>query len=173
MKPLAALALAAGCYSTTPHRAEVRTAATDDSCRTAVADVFEAAGMVRRPPPPGQSLFYGPRLAPSNGSREMSGAGIGVTVAEGELAAGRCHVTLEALAPDSSCPPGAVAPLAAGTGPWALPPVVTSPIPPQSCEITYAPGNDNDAAVDELARRLREALGAHAQVDVGPARAVR
>jgi hypothetical protein len=33
------------------------------------------------------------------------------------------------------------------------------------CDLSYAPGAENDAAIDELARRLQEALGARARVD--------
>jgi hypothetical protein len=33
------------------------------------------------------------------------------------------------------------------------------------CELSYAPGEDNDAAVDELARRVKVALGPSARVN--------
>jgi hypothetical protein len=149
------------CYSTTPHRAEIASPAPSHDCLSAVANVFEDAGYVRRSPPPGLSFFYGPPFV----SSRVSESGIGVTVPQDELEQGRCHVILEALSPDASCSPAAEASLTAGTGAWAVPPRLVSPPPPRACNLSYAPGAENDAAVDDLARRLRIALGATAQVD--------
>ncbi len=38
-----------------------------------------------------------------------------------------------------------------------------------ACRLSYAPGEENDAAVDELARRVRVALGGGAHVNQLPA----
>ena len=49
-----------------------------------------------------------------------------------------------------------------------LSPQTSSPCPivrPVMCELSYAPGADNDAAVDELARRLQAARGPGARIN--------
>jgi hypothetical protein len=167
-----ALGLAAGgCYSTTPHRAEISTPATKDACAAAIGDVFERAGYVQLPTRQGLSYLFGPRLSGAYSSFLLAGSGIGVTVSPIAAAEGTCHVTIEALSPDVGCPVAA-GPLGCGTaqvvatnGPSGGRSTVqdgTPPcpvVPPAMCELTSAPGAGNDAAVDELARRLRATLG--------------
>jgi hypothetical protein len=177
-----ALAVAAGgCYSTTRHRAEVATPAGQKACAAAVSEVFERSGFNQLPTPPNLSMFFAPRVRASYSSFLEFGTGIGVTIAADAAARGTCQVTLEALSPDAGCGDNYGAPsmmtcqaqqAGEAIGMERLPRDSSSvqpqcPLtPPLACELSYAPGADNDAAVDELARRLQLALGARARVDV-------
>jgi hypothetical protein len=178
---LAPLSLAAGCYSTVPHRAQVATMGSARSCSDAVADVFARSGFVQLPTPPHLSMFFAPRIEGPYSSFLRTGAGVGVTLQQhGESPA--CAVTLEALSPDAACPDATVTINCGGTGsfvqnqeslplspplygPLGRQPQVCPVVPPLSCQLSYAPGADNDAAVDELARRVQVALGPAATVN--------
>ncbi|HEX4404263.1 MAG TPA: hypothetical protein VH560_05510 [Polyangia bacterium] len=179
---LALSSLGVGCYSTTPHRAQVASAAAPKECSAAIVDVFTRSGFIQLPTPLNLSMLFGPRIAGQYTSFMRTGAGVGVTIAP--LApGGECHVTLEALSPDVTCPAafgnlscdgtsGSVAMNAVNgdTYPMAASRMGTSsgPCPmsaPLMCDLSYAPGEDNDAAVDELARRLRVALSPAARLD--------
>jgi hypothetical protein len=178
---MAPLALAVGCYSTTPHRAEVASSATAHDCGAVIADVFARSGFIELPTPPNLTMFFAARTTGPYSSFLSTGAGVGVTLQQRDQDA--CHVTLEALSPDASCPgtqgglsgtlncrqlnaPGTPALAAPGYGVSSEPPcpVVGPPI----CELTSAPGRSNDAAVDELARRVQIALGGGAHVNQLP-----
>ena len=169
------MALAAGCYSTTPHRAQFATQATPKACSAAIGDFFANVGFVQLPTPPRLSMLFTARVSGPYTSFLRTGSGVGVTVNEGHADSETCDVTLEALSPDANCadahsplscvgangsvmmdavtgntvslPPG-------GNGPLSACPIVA----PVTCELSYAPGDDNDAAVDDLARRLHAAL---------------
>ncbi|HSZ82434.1 MAG TPA: hypothetical protein VLA14_09135 [Polyangia bacterium] len=169
--------LGLGCYSTTPHRVQVATATAPKQCATAIADVFARSGFVQLPTPHNWSMFFGPRLGGPYSSFLATGSGIGVTLQNEGGEAGTCHVTLEALSPDVDCPGSRSGPSGTlnclragmppdgsnGTGPSATP--LCPIVPSMMCELSSAPGDDNDAAVDELARRLRAALSPTARVD--------
>jgi hypothetical protein len=176
---LSALVLDAGCYSLTPHRAEVARMAPASACsdvfNDAVTDVFARSGFIQLPTPRNLSMLFAARTGGPYSSFLSTGAGVGVTVRHDD-AAGMCHVTLEALSPDVGCPgsdsgpsgtlncqrPGAPQTVEAyGVSTQAPCPVV----PLLACELSYAPGADNDAAVDELARRLQAALGSNGRVN--------
>jgi len=173
------LALSAGCYSMTPHRAQVAANANHHDCADAITDVFERSGFVQLPAPRKLSMLFGARMGGPYSSFLSTGSGVGVTIHNDE-GAGLCHVTLEALSPDVGCAgsdtgpsgtlncqvqgaPGAPARISYTGGVTNQPfcPVVPSTI----CELTSAPGADNDAAVDELARRLQAALGPSGRVN--------
>jgi hypothetical protein len=177
---LAPLPLGAGCYSTIPHRAQVATMGAERNCSEAVADVFARSGFVQLPTPPHLSMFFTARIEGPYSSFMRTGAGVGVTVQQhGKSPA--CAVTIEALSPDATCPDATVAINCGGTGtfvqnqqnlrsppppgPLGLQPPLCPVVPPQSCQLSYAPGADNDAAVDELARRVQVALGPSATVN--------
>jgi hypothetical protein len=175
----------AGCYATTPHKAEIASQASSQAdCAEAVAQVFDRSGFVQLPTPANWSMFFAVRTTGPYTSFLRTGAGVGVNVNQAGEGAGTCHVTIEALSPDANCPEGHT-PLtcdAPNGGIWTNA-VVGGPftqearptpgatrnlcpvVPPLSCEMSYAPGADNDAAVDELARRVRVALGPTARVD--------
>lgn len=141
-------------------------------CAAAVEEVFERSGFVQLPTPPNLTRFYSPRMSGEYSAFLGTGVGVGVTIEGASPQA--CRVTLEALSPDAGCAdehlplacsgPGAIqstpAPgtfpsySAIGTAPFICPRT-----PSLSCTLSYAPGSDNDAAVDELARRLRVRLG--------------
>jgi hypothetical protein len=124
-------------------------------------------------------MFFGPRLDGPYGSFLATGLGIGVNVQNDGGDAGTCHVTIEALSPDVDCPGSENRPAAAlscrrvsmpadgpGRSAAAMTSTVLCPVvPPVTCELSSAPGDDNDAAVDELARRLRAVLGPAVRVD--------
>jgi hypothetical protein len=181
---LAALALSgalvvggAGCYETTPHRVEVAARVAPTDCADTIAGVFAGAGFVQLPAPPRTSMFFGPRISGAYSSLLRSRSGVGVNVTNAAGAEGECHVTIEALSPDAGCPGSEMR----GGGPPLLCSVVRAPYggtltptgdpacgvsaPPAFCELTSAPSPDNDAAVDELARRLRLALGPKSRVN--------
>jgi hypothetical protein len=158
------------CYSTTPHRAQVATPAAPRACADAVSSVFARSGFVQLPTPPRLSMFFGPRMSGPYSSTLTAGTGVGVTIDPAALADGTCHVTLEPLSPDVNCVGTSPAPFSCRKpespeprGSWwsrdneppVLCPITQTPI----CDLSYAPGADNDAAVDELARRVRETLG--------------
>jgi hypothetical protein len=139
------LALLGGCYSTTPHRAEVVSRAQPQDCGAIVADVLGRSGLVQLPTPTWLSMFFGPGMHAEKPLVPM-GVGVGVTIDAANGGPGGCHVTLEALSPDPSC---------AGSDP--------SGLGSNICELSYAPGHD--ASVDELAQRVRVSLGPQAKVD--------
>jgi hypothetical protein len=178
LAPLVVVALVgmSACYSITPHRAQVVTRAAPRACADAVGEVFARSGFVQLPTPPRLSMFFGPRLSGPYSSTLAAGTGVGVTIDPAALAGGTCHVTLEPLSPDANCVGAwptpfscrrAEVPLARGPGwhrdsePQMPCPVTQTPM----CDLSYAPGADNDAAVDELARRVRETLGPQARVN--------
>jgi hypothetical protein len=167
---------AGACYSSTPHRAEVKTAATTKECASAVGEVFERSGFVQLTTPPNVSMFFVPRTSGPYHAFMNSGAGIGVTMSE--LDGKGCHVTLEPMSPDVGCSSRDMSPYEDwgchttgndGSTPFTSALGSRQPcpvVPTNSCQLSYAPGADNDAAVDELARRLRLALLDTALVDV-------
>lgn len=175
---LTSLGLGAACYSTTPHRVEVATQAAPQRCTDAIADVFSRSGFIQLPTPRHWSMLFGARVGGPYSSFLSTGSGIGVVVDHDGDARGTCHVTLEALSPDVGCPGGDNGPSgtlncrasgAPADGPWPYAATTSSPMcplmPSLMCELTSAPGADNDAAVDELARRLRTALGPSGHVN--------
>jgi hypothetical protein len=184
----AGLLALAGCYATTPHKAEVASQASSQAdCAKTVGEVFDRSGFVQLPAQPHWSMFFAVRTAGPYTSFLRTGAGVGVNVNQAGEGAGTCHVTIEALSPDANCPDGHT-PLACdgpnggiwtnavvggpGVADTARPPLTGATrtpcpvVPPLAgCEMSYAPGADNDAAVDELARRVRAALGPTARVN--------
>jgi hypothetical protein len=173
---IAALALLAGCYATTPHRAEVTAAEERATCNGAVGDVMTRAGLVPLTPPPRYSMLFGPRVTGQGLSYNKAPArGIGVVIREtsGEAGPHGCSVTLEAVSTDASCP-AASEPIecegAYAAAPSAPPPPYaatwSSPagcnLGPRTCEMAPVPGHDS--TVDDLARRVRDALGPGARV---------
>jgi len=175
----ASLGLAAGCYSTTPHRAQVATKALEGSCSDAVADVLARSGFIQLPTPVNLSMLFSARVDGPYNSFLRTGTGVGVTLHEGEYGRGSCDVTIEALSPDPSCSstlsidcleqgglinsmnPVTGAKVPGANGPPSATILPMCPLLPIACELSYAPGPENDAAVDELARRVQEALGAN------------
>jgi hypothetical protein len=173
---LGSLAVSVGCYSTTPHRAQVATKAAATECTDAIHDVFSRSGFIQLPTPRNLSMLFGARVGGPYSSFLSTGSGIGVTVHHDVDGAGLCRVTLEALSPDVGC-------AGSDTGPsgtlncqrQGMPPespfyggTTQNPcpvVPPAMCQLTSAPGVDNDAAVDELARRLQAALGPSGRVN--------
>jgi hypothetical protein len=174
------LGLAAGCYSATPHRAQVASNAAPRECSAAVADVFARSGFVQVATPPKMSMLFTPRTSGPYSSFLSTNTAVGVTLRPG-LGADTCEVTIEALSPDVDCPPppnGTSGTLNCqrqdspmhltpnGPGFGASPSMSACPTVPQpNCPLTYAPGADNDAAVDELARRVQVALGSEGHVN--------
>jgi hypothetical protein len=177
-----ALTLLVGCYSTTPHRAGVDVIAKPEACADIVRDVFARSAFIQIPGPPNLSMLFSPRMSGLYSPFLATGVGVGVVIAQVDAAT--CHVTLEAVSPDVSCPEmhgpltcggmGQVrTPAVLGAGPEvprgdylsAGPSTRCPTLPPLTCSLSYAPGASNDAAVDELARRLRERLGPLARVD--------
>jgi hypothetical protein len=168
-----------GCYSTTPHRAEIATPATATVCETTIRNLFAQSAYVQLPSPPHVSMFFAPRMRGPYTSFLEFGTGVGVTINAEAAGNGICQVTIEALSPDAGCGnnydspsmvscqdarahPFASAPPAATGAPAHLMPCPVTP--PLACELSYAPGAENDAAVDELARRLQAALKPPAQI---------
>jgi hypothetical protein len=182
----AGLVALAGCYATTPHKAELASqAASQGDCAKTVAEVFDRSGFIQLPTPANWSMFFAVRTAGPYTSFLRTGAGVGVNVSQAGQGAGTCHVTIEALSPDANCPEGH-SPLACdgpnggiwtnavvggpGIGdpravPAGGPRQICPAVPPMGCELSYAPGTDNDAAVDELARRVQAALGPISRVN--------
>lgn len=176
------LGMGAGCYSTTPHRAQVATRATVHECADAVTDVFSRSGFIQLPTPQNLSMFFSARMTGPYDSFLRTGAGVGVTLSQEAGTAGLCHVTIEALSPDANCADEHV-PLMCNSGAFGMTSmyantgaspmggngtagVQTEPCPivrPLMCDLSYAPGSD--AAVDELARRVQAALGPSGQVN--------
>jgi hypothetical protein len=171
---------AGGCYATTPHRAEVAAVARPNDCTAAVEDVFSRSGFIEVQTPANLSMLFSPRVVGPYSPFLGTGVGVGVTIAQ--VGTGTCHVTLEALSPDAGCAEEH-APLSCGgmgevrttavpgAGPASLPPnhLADGPdercpfTPPPMCTLSYAPGND--ATIDELARRVREALSPRVSVN--------
>jgi hypothetical protein len=174
---LAALALGSACYSTTPHRATAGTQVASGDCAATITDVFARSGFVQLPTPAHLSMFFGARMAGPYSSFLRTGSGVGVTIDPADQAAGSCHVTLEALSPDVGCPGGQAGPSGtlncqrldapgSPTGGYGVTSGMPCPtVPLLACELSYAPGADNDAAVDELARRVQAALGPNGRVN--------
>ena len=180
----ASLGLAVGCYSATPHRAQIASNAAPRECSVAVADVFARSGFIQVATPPKMSMLFTARTSGPYSSFLSTNTAVGVTLSQG-LGADTCEVTIEALSPDVDCPPPPNG--TSGTlncqplnAPWPVPrdgaiygpspQMATCPVVPQpNCPLTYAPGADNDAAVDELARRVQLALGTEGHVNQTPA----
>jgi hypothetical protein len=175
----ASLGLAAGCYSATPHVAQVASSAAPRECSAAIADVFARSGFVQVTTPPKMSMLFTARVTGPYNSFLGTNTAVGVTFRQGT---DTCDVTIEAVSPDVDCPPpqngtsGTLNCQRADTGSIVTPNGVLSPllplcptVPQPTCELTYAPGADNDAAVDELARRVRIALGGEGRVTPTPA----
>jgi hypothetical protein len=172
------LGLASGCYATTPHRAQASSPVAQGDCARTVSTVFANSGFIQVPPPPKVSMLFTPRIGGLYTPFLRTGAGVGVTLNQSEPTS--CHVTIEALSPDSSCTLlGAPLLCNGNTGPVAMDQVTgaMTPVPDGTlslpacpattllCELSYAPGPENDAAVDELARRVQAALGAAARLN--------
>lgn len=169
------LGMAAGCYSTTPHRAQVARMVAASECADTVSDVFARSGFIQLPTPRNLSMLFSARAGGPYSSFLSTGSGVGVTVHHDDDAEGFCHVTIEALSPDAGCAgdktgpsgtlncqrQGAPSTPAAAASDELLCPVV----PALMCELTSAPGADNDAAVDELARRVQAAFGPSGRVN--------
>jgi hypothetical protein len=182
---MAALGLGGGCYATTPHRAQVASSTTPSHCASVVADVFARSGFVQVARTPQLSMLFTARTAGPYNSFLPTGTGVGVKLTGESEGSGWCRVELEAVSPDADCvdvhSPFTCA--AQGAGTVAMDPVTgdTSSVPvpaprdayapacpivrPLLCQLSYAPGAENDAAVDELARRVRAALGENASVN--------
>jgi hypothetical protein len=162
----------AGCYSTTPHRAEIATPATPNVCEATIRNLFAQSSYIQLPSPPHVSMFFAPRMRGPYTSFLEFGTGVGVTINEQAAAEGTCQVTIEALSPDAGCGNNYDSPSMVScqndrahpfggpmVGPYIQPTTPPCPVtPPLACELSYAPGAENDAAVDELARRLQAAL---------------
>jgi hypothetical protein len=173
---LGSLGLAAGCYSATPHRAEIASSNTPVRCASVVADVFARSGFIQLPSPPKVSMLFGARTSGPYSSFLTTGSGVGVTLT-GDNGGSSCHVTIEALSPDVACH-DAHTPLTCGggamdvitgekiasSGNWSGTPPCPE-IGQTMCELSNAPGAENDSAVDELARRVQMALGPAATVN--------
>jgi len=170
------LGISVGCYSTTPHRAQVAQKAAASDCADAVHDVFARSGFIQLPTPRNLSMLFGARTGGPYSSFLSTGSGVGVTVHHDDDAAGLCHVTLEALSPDAGCPGSdsgpsgtlncqrqGIPPEPPGYGGMTQTPCPV--VPPIACDLTSAPGAENDAAVDELARRVQAALGPSGRVN--------
>jgi hypothetical protein len=146
-------------------------------CVATITDVFARSGFIQLPTPPNMSMFFGARIEGPYNSFLRTGTGVGVTLRRGGESQSACQVTIEALSPDASCSDAHV-PLACGhgamnpvTGDMIVAPTGNSsgspPCPivgaPLMCELSYAPGADD--AVDELARRVQDALGPSGRVN--------
>jgi hypothetical protein len=169
-----------GCYETTPHRAQVASSVAPKVCSNAITDVFARSGFIQLPTPPNLSMFFTARLDGPYNSFLRSGTGVGVTIDAAAANVDACHVTIEALSPDVGCS-DMHGPFACGSGGFGIDqvtggmvpagssaPSYTTPCPivrPLICTLSYAPGSDNDAAVDELARRVQVALGPSGRVN--------
>src|SRR3954464_7057854 len=102
---LALAASSAGCYATTPHRAEVAAYTTKPACLAAIGDVFTRAGFVQGQTPEGYTMLFTARTAGAPWPRTPPSTGVGVLVRgddPGAEAAGGCRVVLEALSIDSA-----------------------------------------------------------------------
>jgi hypothetical protein len=169
-----------GCYSTTPHRAEVATPATANVCEATIRNLFAQSAYIQLPSPPQVSMFFAPRIRGPYTSFLEFGTGVGVTINSAAAGNGICQVTIEALSPDAGCGNGYGSPSMmmcqdARAHPFAPSPMEGAGVqgqltpcpvtPPLACELSYAPGANNDAAVDELARRLQAAFGPKARVN--------
>lgn len=172
---IASLALLAGCYATTPHRAEVTAKGSRATCDEAVGDVMTRSGFVPLTPPPRYSMLFGPRVTGQGLSYNKAPArGIGVVVRETLVDLGSppaCSVTLEAVSTDASCPTEpfecegsyvatATAPPPPYAAGWNSPTACN--LGPRTCEMAPVPGHDS--TVDDLARRVRDELGPGARV---------
>jgi hypothetical protein len=173
---LAALVLLAvgptACYSTTPHRAQVAAVAAPRDCADAITDVFARSGFVQLPTPSNLSMFFSPRMNGPYSAFLVTGTGVGVTIDPAGQGGRDCRMTIEALSADVNCADehlpktcGGVAAPMVGSSPNVNGMPRCSVTAPVGCPMSYAPGADNDAAVDELARRLRERLGPRASVN--------
>jgi hypothetical protein len=177
---LGSLGSSVGCYSTTPHRAQVARMVAASECADAISGVFARSGFIQLPTPRNLSMLFSARVGGPYSSFLSTGSGIGVTVHHDDDAQGFCHVTIEALSPDAGCagdgtgPSGTLncqrqgapsTPAALGYGVSASNDLLCPVVPSLMCELTSAPGADNDAAVDELARRVQAALSPSGRVN--------
>jgi hypothetical protein len=166
----AAAGLASGCYATTSHKAEVALNVAPRACTNVVAGVFADAGFKQVPTPPRMSMLFAAKTSGLYDSFLTTGTAVGVTVVQG-MGADTCHVTIEAVSPDVNCPEmhgplrcgyggmdevtgtrTYIGPISPGSPPCPI-------VRPAVCELSNAPGEANDHAVDELARRVQSALG--------------
>jgi hypothetical protein len=163
---LCLLGAASGCYESTPHRVQVASAS-PATCAPVITQVFAQAGFVQLSTPRGLSMFFAARSGGPFDSFLRTGAGVGVTFArESSVGTPGCDFALEALSPDVSCPgaerygasmaPDAVLARRPSAANWVVPDPMNGTA---LCDFTSARSPDNDAAVDELARRVRVALG--------------
>lgn len=160
-------ALVTGCYATTPHRPEVQGFAARPACMAAIDDVFTRAAFVPRQTPAGYTAFFAPRMGVSQTRSQWADIGIGVVVSSSPAGeGGSCRVVLEALAMnDGTCSADESNLGCALPDPRVGPTVMACPVSLiTTCPMTSAPSPTNDALVDDLARRLREALGPNASV---------
>ena len=123
-------------------------------------------------------MFFAARTGGPYNSFLTTGSGVGVTLRQENGDDGTCRVTIEALSPDPSCSDvhgpfacqggamdattGAVVVATAGNGSGSPPCPIVRPL---ICDLTSAPSTDNNAAVDELARRVQVALGSSGRVN--------
>jgi hypothetical protein len=165
---IGALALVAGCYATTPHRAEVTATGPRATCDGAVSDVMTRAGLIALMPPARYSMLFGPRAAGPAAIPKSATMGIGVVIREETGAPGQqtCSVTLEAISTDTSCaaiePPECENPYLR-TGPSASRPYPLALCGSNmTCDMNQAPGHEG--AIDDFARQVRDTLGPSARV---------
>jgi hypothetical protein len=161
---IAALALLAGCYATTPHRPEVKAPAPKSACLAAVDDVFTRAAFVPMQTPAGYTAFFAPRMGSSQLQRRRAGLGVGVVVEAGVAVGGGCRVVLEALSNEGACPEVESLECSSMRSPFESVTLRSCQSDVTTCPMSTAPGAHNDAMVDDLARRLRETLGKDASV---------
>jgi hypothetical protein len=175
---LASLGVTSGCYSSTPHRVQIVSGATPNECWSVVGAVFTDAGFSRKmPTPPNLSMLFGARTSNPDGFGVRTSSAVGVMIRDGAPSGPSCKVTLEMISPDVDCtasvnlgagvatcqPPSSAQPSPPlSSGQYLVP--VCPPTPVHNCKLSYAPGAENDAAADELARRVQVALGRGAVV---------
>jgi hypothetical protein len=158
---LAAVGLVAGCYATAPRRVVIAAPAWSRDCTETVAGVFTRAGYVPMPTPQGYTAFYAAREGSNQLRRERVARGIGILVtrdAEG------CRVVLEALSTDGACL-DEEAYWCGLPDPRVGPTFMPCPLWQSFCEMTPTPAIERDTSFDDLARKVRVALGAEPRVD--------
>jgi hypothetical protein len=166
MLAMASLGLASGCYSLTPHQAQVSSNVAPRACSSAVADVFAQSGFVQVSTPPTMSMLFTARTSDQYSTFLPTNTAVGVTLRQG-LGADTCEVTIQAVSQDVSCPGSLNGSAHSSNFERTAPPneVMVPSVPQHACVMTYAPSARNDAAVDELARRVRVALNGEARVN--------
>jgi hypothetical protein len=114
--------------------------------------------------PNGFTAFFAPRGGVGELQRRRAGFGVGVVVHEGFAEGGGCRVVLEALSTEASCPEVESTECSSMRSAWEAPTLRSCQSDVTTCQMSSAPGAENDAFVDDLARQLRETLGSTASV---------